>query len=54
MICITVLSASRLDQIHLKLYALVDQGAARHEQDLRALKPTTEELLQAGALDQDA
>ena len=39
--------ASRLDQIHFKLYALVDQGAGKHEQDLRALKPTAEELMQA-------
>jgi hypothetical protein len=36
-----------LDQIHFKLYALVDQGAGKHEQDLRALTPTTEELIQA-------
>jgi hypothetical protein len=39
--------ASRFDQIHFKLYALVDQGAGRHEQDLRALNPTAEELVQA-------
>jgi Nucleotidyltransferase of unknown function (DUF6036) len=39
--------ASRLDQIHFKLYALVDQGVGRHEQDLRALEPTAEELVQA-------
>lgn len=45
---LTVHFASRLDQIHFKLYALVDQGAGRHEQDLRALDPTAEELLQAG------
>ena len=44
---LTVHFASRLDQIHFKLYALVDQGAGRHEQDLRALNPTTAELLQA-------
>jgi hypothetical protein len=44
---LTVHFASRLDQIHFKLYALVDQGAGRHEQDLRALKATPEELLQA-------
>lgn len=44
---LTVHFASRLYQIHFKLYALVDQGAGRHEQDLRALKPTIEELLQA-------
>ena len=39
--------ASRLDQIHFKLYALVDQGSGKHEQDLRALRPTASELLQA-------
>ena len=44
---LTVLFASRFDQIHFKLYALVDQGAGRHEQDLRALQPTADELLQA-------
>lgn len=36
--------ASRLDQIHFKLYALVDQGTGRHEEDLRALEPTADEL----------
>lgn len=44
---LTVHFASRLDQIHLKLYALVDQGVGRHEQDLRALNPAAEELAQA-------
>jgi hypothetical protein len=44
---LTVHFASRLDQIHFKLYALVDQGAGKHEQDLRALTPTAEELIQA-------
>lgn len=39
--------ASRYDQIHLKLYALVDQGPGKHETDLRALSPTEEELLAA-------
>ena len=39
--------ASRFDQIHFKLYALVDQGLGRHEQDLRALEPSQEELLAA-------
>lgn len=42
-----VLFASRTDQIHLKLYATVDQGAGKHLADLRALAPTQEELLQA-------
>lgn len=36
--------ASRLDQIHFKLYAFVDQGLGRHEEDLRALEPTAAEL----------
>jgi hypothetical protein len=44
---LTVLFASRLDQIHFKLYAVVDQGAGRHLSDLRALDPTASELLQA-------
>jgi hypothetical protein len=39
--------ASRLDQIHFKLYAMVDQGPGKHEADLRALEPTAEELLAA-------
>lgn len=41
---LTVHLASRVDQIHFKLYALVDQGAGRHEEDLRALAPTPDEL----------
>jgi hypothetical protein len=44
---LTVLYAGRLDQVHLKLYAMVDQGAGRHEADLRALEPTPEELVAA-------
>jgi hypothetical protein len=44
---LTVLFASRTDQIHLKLYAAVEQGAGRHLADLKALKPTEPELLQA-------
>jgi len=39
--------AGRLDQIHFKLYAFVDQGAGRHELDLKALTPTREELVVA-------
>jgi hypothetical protein len=39
--------ASRLDQIHLKLYALADQGPGKHEADLRALEPTRNELIEA-------
>jgi hypothetical protein len=39
--------AGRFDQIHFKLFALVDQGAGRHEADLRALRPTQDELTAA-------
>jgi hypothetical protein len=44
---LTVYLASRYDQVHFKLYALVDQGPGKHEDDLRALSPTEEELLAA-------
>jgi hypothetical protein len=44
---LTVWLASRLDQIHFKLYALADQGPGKHEQDLRALDPSRGELLAA-------
>jgi hypothetical protein len=44
---LTVQFASRLDQVHFKLYALADQGPGKHEADLRALGPTRDELLQA-------
>jgi hypothetical protein len=44
---LTVHFASRFDQIHFKLYALVHQGPGRHETDLRALSPSSEELLGA-------
>lgn len=44
-----VLYASRFDQIHFKLYALVDQGSGRHEADLRALQPTGAEIEAAAA-----
>lgn len=39
--------AGRVDQIHFKLFALVDQGGGRHETDLRALTPTAAELIAA-------
>jgi hypothetical protein len=39
--------AGRLDQIHFKLFAMVDQGGGRHETDLRALSPTPGELAAA-------
>jgi hypothetical protein len=42
-----VLFASRLDQIHFKLYAAVDQGAGRHFTDLQSLTPSEDELIQA-------
>ncbi len=44
---LVVYLASRLDQIHLKLYATVDQGPGKHEADLRALAPSAEELVTA-------
>jgi len=44
---LSVYLASRYDQIHFKLYALVDQGPGKHEDDLRALSPTEGELLAA-------
>lgn len=44
---LTIYFASRYDQIHFKLYALVDQGPGKHEDDLRALSPTDEELTAA-------
>ncbi len=44
---LTVYLASRYDQIHFKLYALVDQGPGKHETDLRALSPTEAELVAA-------
>lgn len=44
---LSVYLASRYDQIHFKLYALVDQGPGKHEDDLRALSPTEEEFLAA-------
>lgn len=44
---LTVHFAGRLDLIHLKLFAVVDQGSGRHEADLRALKPRRDELLDA-------
>ena len=39
--------AGRFDQIHFKLFAMVDQGGGRHEADLRALGPTPGELAAA-------
>jgi hypothetical protein len=40
--------AGRLDQIHFKLFAMVDRGGrSKHADDLKKLKPTNPELLQA-------
>jgi Nucleotidyltransferase of unknown function (DUF6036) len=43
---LTVRWASRIDQIHLKLYASVDRGG-KHVRDLEALSPTRDELIAA-------
>lgn len=39
--------AGRLDQVHFKLFAMVDQSGGRHEADLRALAPTRGEFIAA-------
>ena len=45
---LTLLIASRFDQICFKLYAAVDQApASKHLDDLRLLKPTAQELVAA-------
>ena len=44
--CLTVYFIGRLDQIFFKLYASVDRGGY-HIDDLLALKPTIDELVQA-------
>lgn len=44
---LTVHFADRIDQIHLKLYAMTDRGLGRHQEDLQALEPTPEELIAA-------
>jgi hypothetical protein len=46
---LTVHVASRLDHIYLKLFATVDQwpNPGKHADDLRRLRPTREELLDA-------
>jgi hypothetical protein len=44
--CLTIFFISRLDQIHFKLYASVDRGGY-HIDDLMALNPETDELVQA-------
>jgi hypothetical protein len=44
---LTVYFASRLDQIHFKLYAAIDQFGSYHASDLKQLLPSDEELLMA-------
>jgi hypothetical protein len=44
---LTISFISRYDQIFFKLYAAGDQGPGRHVQDLKDLKPASEELLEA-------
>jgi hypothetical protein len=44
---LTIYFVSRLDQIHFKLYAAIDQFGGYHASDLRQLSPSDEELLQA-------
>jgi hypothetical protein len=44
---LTVHFASRFDQIHFKLFAMVDQAGGRHETDLRAMHPSKPELIAA-------
>lgn len=46
---LSVAYAGRVDQIHLKLYALSDRGEPRDESDLRSLRPTPDELRAAAA-----
>lgn len=54
--CLMLCFPDRFDLIHLKLFAIMDQGPGRHVTDLYALKPTDEELLLAArwVLTQDA
>lgn len=42
--CLRVYFISRFDQIHLKLYAAIDQPNSYHTTDLKHLKPTSDEL----------
>jgi len=44
---LVVFFGDRFDQIHFKLYAMVDHAGGRHAEDLRALDPTPEELVTA-------
>lgn len=53
---LTICLPDRFDLIHLKLFAIIDQGPGRHSRDLAALSPTDAELLAAArwVLTQDA
>ena len=53
---LTIFYPDRFDLIHLKLFAIMDQGHGRHVEDLKALKAAEEELLLAArwVLTQDA
>ncbi|WP_050031238.1 DUF6036 family nucleotidyltransferase [Verrucomicrobium sp. BvORR034] len=53
---LTIYLPARFDLIHLKLFAVVDQGPGRHSHDLKTLAPTEEEMLAASrwVLTQDA
>lgn len=53
---LTIWLPSRFDLIHLKLFAIMDQGSGRHAQDFAALQPTADEVLAAArwVLTQDA
>lgn len=45
--CLTIYLPDRVDLIHLKLFAAVDQGPGRHVNDLAALQATPDEMLAA-------
>jgi len=53
---LTVYYPGRVDLIHFKLFAVVDQGPGRHLNDLTTLAPTDKEMLSAArwVLTQDA
>lgn len=46
---LSVAFISRYDQIHFKLYAAVDQFGSYHADDLRQLRPSDDELLEAAS-----
>lgn len=53
---LTLCFPDRFDLIHLKLFAIMDQGRGRHVTDLAALKPSDDEIVAAAqwVLTQDA